>query len=66
MATNAFADHTHAMLLGGLYLDDAVYEAQCLAATGRDARQGVLPNSFESGRWASNFTTFSRLPVASE
>ncbi len=33
-ATNAFADCTHAMLLGGLYLDREVLEAQCLAASG--------------------------------
>ena len=30
--------------LGGLYLDAAVYEAQCLAATGFDASQGVPPD----------------------
>jgi hypothetical protein len=42
-ATNAFSDCTHIMLVGGIYLEDHDYEAQCLAIGGYDAAQPILP-----------------------
>jgi hypothetical protein len=42
-ATNAFSDCTHIMLVGGIYLEDHNYEAQCLAIGGYDAAQSISP-----------------------
>ena len=42
-ATNAFSDCTHIMLVGGIYLEDHNYEAQCLAIGNYDATQPILP-----------------------